>query len=311
MAFSCSTSGFPKIRSYESARKHFDSVTPWRSWRFNPDGDERPIGDRTVKHNDGRQYNKAMRELADGSIAFRLFDTDCVVWHPNGELTITGYATMSTTAFVNSLTPGGIIHGQGAKGMDEPILHLTQVIEHVSPATEWSDEYQWKGPDWISGMIIQCDCGVRLRHCSKNNVWTPTKPDELRAFSVPQVDHKAARQVSKQYNLPTLQHTLNAIMALHAPPPPAATWAQGSVRYGEIMDALERAKYMEAVALFPRGDVKVFGREHGTPNGIRPGFMRELREHIYNHEGVVSRIEKRMLTPAQYKRYVRDTNRFF
>lgn len=312
MSYSCNTAGFPRIHSYDAARKHFDSVKPWQS-KYNRGGEERPIGQRAVKHNDDYQFNKAMRELGDGSIAFRLFNTDCVIWHPNGELTVHGYASMSTTAFVNSLTPGGVIHRQGRKDDDEPVLQLTQVIEHVSPATEWWLESKWRGPDWDGGMIIRCDRPVRLRHCSKKT-WRPINVDALQPFYVPQIDHRAARQASRRYNLPLLDKVLDAIMALNAPPPPVtiSSWAPGSVRLGDIMDALERGEYMEAIALFPRGPGKrSFGRSYGTGDGILPGFLRQLRDHIYDHEGVISRVERTMLTPAQYKRYIRDTNRFY
>jgi hypothetical protein len=67
---------------------------------------------------------------------------------------------------------------------------------------------------------------------------------------------------------------------------------------------------MAAIALMPRGTSDELRSVHGTPQGIKPGFLRKLRDHIYDHEGVISREERRTLTPAQYKRYVADSNRF-
>jgi hypothetical protein len=96
-------------------------------------------------------------------------------------------------------------------------------------------------------------------------------------------------------------------MALNAPPPPPAD-REGA--HGDIMEVLEREQYMDAVALMPRGQSDSVGKVHGTPQGIKPGFMRQLRDHIYDHEGVITREERRTLTPAQYKRYVADSNRF-
>jgi hypothetical protein len=76
------------------------------------------------------------------------------------------------------------------------------------------------------------------------------------------------------------------------------------------MAALETEEYMAAIALMPRGQSDSFGRVHGTLRGIKPGFLKKLRDHIYDHEGVITREEQRILTPAQYKRYVADSNRF-
>ena len=130
-----SITGFPRgITSYRKARRHFDNVRPWQS-RYNPDN-ERPIGTRAVKH-DGRRFNKAMRELSDGSIAFRLYNTDCVIWHPDNRLTIQGYASAITGGFISRLTPEGVEHSQGRKDECEPILHLRGPRPTFSPRQSW------------------------------------------------------------------------------------------------------------------------------------------------------------------------------
>jgi hypothetical protein len=138
------TAGFPGFgkATYAEVSDYFDTVKPWRS-KYNPNGDERPIGIRAVHHDDGQQFNKAMRKLSDGSIAFRLFNTDCVVWHPNGELTIHGWPSVSTNAFISGLTPSGISQScrhqmyNGRRGdAFDPVLHLMPIEKHKS---SWGD----------------------------------------------------------------------------------------------------------------------------------------------------------------------------
>jgi hypothetical protein len=40
----------------------------------------------------------------DESIAFKLYDTECVTYHPDGSLTIQGYGTTTTSQFIDRLT---------------------------------------------------------------------------------------------------------------------------------------------------------------------------------------------------------------
>jgi hypothetical protein len=165
MAFSANTKGFPSgLQDYGHALSRFESKKPWNSWRYNPDSTERPIGQRAVKHNDGRQYNKAMRRLSDGSIAFRLFDTDCVIWHPNGQLTVQGYASMSTTDFIRHLTPHGISHSYRTVFYDGHISHREDPVLHLSGFG-----------------VIRCEFPVRTRLTMRRHAWTPGRRGQPRA----------------------------------------------------------------------------------------------------------------------------------
>lgn len=304
MTFSCNTLDFPSISSFEKAKAHFNKVKPWR-------GDtERPIGVRSHK-------NKGMRELHDGSIAFRLYHTDCVIWHPDGTLTVEGYASMSTTSFIGSLVPDGVSHAKGRKNWDEPVLHLQTPTDR--PQRDWPRYgdpryseltevyYAELRAYWNSGSIIQCSRPVHLHYSAETKRWEPTRPDELDCFNVPTIDRTHAREVSREYNLPTLEKVVNAVVALANLPEPAQS--RGGINV-EIMRLLKQEDYMSAIALMPRGTTKSFGRRYGTPNGIKPGFLRDLRDFIYEREGAVENHLKPMLTPGQYKRYVRDSNRF-
>ena len=49
-----------------------------------------------------------VRELSDGSIAFKLYDTDVVTWHPDGSVSLDNFGTVTTTSFASRFLPRGI-----------------------------------------------------------------------------------------------------------------------------------------------------------------------------------------------------------
>lgn len=304
MAFTCTTTRFPRsgARTYEAMRTYFDGVKPWRS-KFNPGGEERPIGSRSVKANDGRQFNKAMRLLNDGSIAFRLFNTDCVIYHPDGHVTIEGYPSMSTSAFIGALAPRGIHHGfRGRCDPWDPVIYLRS-------------EAAWRQDDWRAywreAQVIRCDDPVRLHYSTDEMRWFPVDPDGLRSFKVPVIDRRAAREVSRKYNLPTLEKVVHAAIALTGEPGYRSERTHGAAPMADIMDCLERADYMGAIRLMPRGGgSRSFGRSYASDNQLTPGFLQRLRNHIYEHEGVVDIVERTILKKAAYEKYIADSNRF-
>lgn len=302
MSYSCNTDNFPRVDSFAKAKTHFDKVKPWRG---EPLSAPRPIGTRSHKH-------KTMRQLSDGSIAFRLYRTDCVIWHPDNTVTVEGYDTMSTTSFISMLVPYGVSHGIGRKNQGEPTLTLrgerpksSRVMYDPRYPDMWQEEDKRWRAYWNSGMIVRCGRPVRLQ--CRRKIWLPADPDNLQPFSVPVIDRARARAASRTFNLPTLEKVVNAVIALANLPEPVQS--RGGINV-EIMRLLKQEDYMSAIALMPRGTTQSFGQRYGTPEGIKPGFLRELRHHIYREFDAIDYVEQRMLTPAQYKRYVRDSNRF-
>ena len=83
-----------RVNSYDSALRAYNKVKPLRG----TDGIERPFDDRRAKH-------KMFRKLADGSIAYRLYYTDVVTYHPNGDVTLRLYDSKSTVACMSNLMP--------------------------------------------------------------------------------------------------------------------------------------------------------------------------------------------------------------
>lgn len=301
MAFSISTHDFPSIRSYADAREHYDSIKTWRNAR---DRNVKPLGTRSHKH-------KNMRSLMDGSIVFCLYQTDCVTWHPDNSITIQGYDTMSTTAFVNSLIPSGISHAKGCKHDYQPVLWLSPPDERYW-LNAGSYESLVRNPDYgKSTQIIQCSRPVTLNYNVASKTWLPRDVDALEPFTCYRVDRNASRAVSREYNLPTLSKVLNAVAALVPSGGYQSQRTAGGVPMAEIMAALREERYVEAVELFPRGDSFSFGKWHGSATSIQPGFLQRLRDHIYDHEGVVETFEQKMLSPSQYKRMIADAKRYY
>lgn len=303
-----STTGFPRLASYAQARKHFDKVRPWDS-KYNPGYDERPIGTRAVKSDDSYRFNKAMRELSDGSIAFRLYNTDCVIWHPNNRLTIQGYASMSTTGFISALVPDGIDHGLGMKDENEPILHLRGPRPKFSPRLPWEEEWPIWRAYWNSGQIIQCGRPVLLQR--RNGVWQPAHPDKLEPFLVPTIDRTTTREIAKRYHLAEFERLAKLDMGLSLVGKVDSDISDWQ-RREYIIELLHQGRIAAALRYVPRGQIrhKFTRRMVGTEFGAQPGFLRWLRDEIYDENGAITREEMRSLTPNQYARYKRDKKRF-
>jgi hypothetical protein len=289
MSFSCSTTDFPRLSSFEDAQAHWDRTKPWRG---ESQGAPRPIGSRATN-----QRHKNMRVLPDGSIAYCLHATDCVTWHPDGDVTVQGYASISTTAFVNHLVPSGVSHGQGPKHDWEPILTLRGGVEPYGRG--------W----WGSGRVIQCSKPVRLHYNAETSCWEPVDMDALEPFMVPRIDRKAARAVSREYHLPMLTTVIHAAIALADIPHPEPS----PNPMGAIMEALREERYIDAIARMPRSNGwsrGAFGREPAPRGALQPGFLTRLRNHIYDHEGVIERRPERVLTPASHRKYVADSRKY-
>lgn len=307
MPFSCNTRGFPSISSYAEAKAHYDRTDPWRR------PDEVWPGKKIIGHQCSKHARKTMRELEDGSIAFRLYDTDCVTWHPNNRITIRGWSSPSTTEFVGMLTPAGISHGQGRKNEWEPILYLYDNGRPPWETEESYTSYREKVRPWYARtQIIQCSQPVTLYEVDGR--WLPIDDTELEPFRLYRFDRRASRAAAAKYHLKQLEGVIDAAIALSggtAHPPATGQRTGGGVQMGAIMAALEQEQYLTAIGLMPRGGGSYkFGRKPVSDRMITPGFLMRLRNHIYEHEGAVERYEQTRLTPAQYKKFCDDERRF-
>jgi hypothetical protein len=296
MSWSCNTDSFPKggLNSYADALKHWEGAKEFPNYS---EGQWRPIGSR-------RCTNKKMLLRSNGDIEFVFYSTTCVVWHTDDSVTIRGYDTPSTSSFVDALSPRGVSHAQGSSSTFQPVLHLMQVTEHVSPATDYWPESRWMGPDWKGAMIIRCGSGIRLHYSADDQRWVPCDRDELQPFTTYKVDRKLSREVAKQFRLKEYEVTAPAAVRL------TGVQQRGGTVY-VVADALERGDLVEAINHTPvGGETRSYGRRFGGPGQINPGFLRELRDHVYEQEGAIDRVMKPVLTPNEYRRMITDARRY-
>lgn len=294
MSFIVSTDFFPRIERHADALAHWNKVKPYR----NHDGETKPIGTRRGFYND----TKTMRVLSDGSIAFRYHRTDCVIWHPDDTVTIEGWSSMSTTAFIGALSPHGISHGQGSDWSGQPILHLHPMVR---------DADDWRAY-WRDALIIRCSSPVRLARQADR--WMPIDVEDLRPFTTVSIDRKASRAASRKYHLPEFEGIVRAIIALGGGMVEQTAVRNEHEALQQILPLLEAEDYMGATAVCPRGEGDryriPFGRAPVSDDAIRPGFLRKVRDAVYDQEMVVDRVEKRVLTYGQYKRSLQMLRRF-
>lgn len=126
MAFGqLSTCGVPCIENYEEALRFFEKKKPWRGGSENV----RPV------HRSRRRHME-MRKISDGSIVFRLYNTDVVTWYPCGDFSVTPYPSKTTDAFAHALLPSGIYpqftHRLGTLLMIGDRLYKCDRVVHLS-----------------------------------------------------------------------------------------------------------------------------------------------------------------------------------
>jgi hypothetical protein len=242
----------------------------------------------------------------DESIAFQLYDTECVVYHPDGTITVRGYGTQTTTGFIDMLTPQGIYHiAHSRASSHSPMLRLMPVREHVDPPNQWrAEERRWMGVSWGEGVVVKCGRPVTLYYNVERGHWMPVA-DSVQPFQCQTINHEAARAVSRQYRLAAFEKIARAYVVMRPTNPHAADTMHA------IATALREGRVLDACKGLPVGAVtKAYGRLYGGRGQIDPGFFQKLRDWVYDHEGVIEYETLQMLTPQQYETYLKMSKRF-
>lgn len=98
MAFgNLDTHGLPMLLGYSDALVYFNRIKPWRG----SSDTIRPV-------HPSRRRHMEMRLTNDNSVAFRLYNTDVVTWHPDNSFTVKPYPSPTTDKFASALLPGRI-----------------------------------------------------------------------------------------------------------------------------------------------------------------------------------------------------------
>lgn len=198
-----------------------------------------PTGRQRSEKANGYHLGKAakgvrwVRETRDGSIAFRLYNTDVVVWHKDGSLTITAYPSVTTTQFARRFLPRG--------------LYTTALgLIGFNPKAGW---------DWSNTTYCRASSPVRMVQTEAGG-WEPVMEDlECQPFTWLVTDRKAARKAVEGYDFDGLKGYMR-LMTYH------------NVKIDHIKDdmwasleALEAGDFRNAAAHLPKMAGKSFGRE--------------------------------------------------
>ena len=126
MAFSYDGRGLPCLSTHSDALRFWENAATWRG-----EDNERILDSRKK-----RRVN--IRQLRDGSIACRLYNTDVVTYHPDNSMTIESWASVSTDEFANSLLrwtnvstqfTTGTIRVSGIQGEPDKFYRAIRTIE--------------------------------------------------------------------------------------------------------------------------------------------------------------------------------------
>lgn len=288
--FACSMDKVPRIRSYDEARDHYDSVDK----RFDYGG--KPIKGAL------RYSNMRMRREHDGSYVFRFYDTDCVTYHPDRTVTIIGYDSMSTTAFIGQLAPDGVTHAKGRKMDYEPILHLRMPGEYW-----WINHPDGSYSRNTDVLVVKCSHPVKLYYCADAGRWLPLDRNALDVFEWITIDRGPARKAAKRYHLGEF---VAAVPALHA----LGQVEREEADVDEALARLEKRDFLGALAYCSLGEVRrraarMGGREECI-TALQSRFLERMRNRIYDQAGALSLTMKPVLTISEYGAYCNALTRF-
>lgn len=181
MAFHIDTYDLPRLLGYSDALNYWSRIKPWRG---DPDRNSRPIAGRKKRH-------LTIRKLNDGSIAMRLWSTDVVIYHPNGDISLEAYQSTSTDSFARCLTPPSL-------------------------GTSWNSDIGYMlhlGRGGVTCTFLQRDRHITLRRNDKHE-WEPVDPDMLRPFNKYVVNVKKANAALKEAQFRDFCTWLKAVTGL-------------------------------------------------------------------------------------------------
>ncbi len=223
----------PPVSSYDEARK---ALAVWNS-----------------KPHRGNQVAQVLGDEG-GDIAFRLYDTDVVTWCPDGSVLVDNYGSLTTSEFARRFLPGGVWLNypttiRGRTGGASTIQFLA--------SRDPGQQYTYHAEHSI------CQGSV-VRFTEQGNVWLPDL-DTCYDITLPDgVDRKAARGVTKRYNLAEFETWLTMAAPL-----------LGDVEHeywdiDQCMEALQQRDWRRAAGHMPViQDTGAFGqRERAKPLSV-------------------------------------------
>lgn len=296
-------SDIPDINSYADARKHFDSVKPWRG------STDRPIGSR-------RHSNKRMRMTDDGSIEFEYQGHKYIVYRPDGGVDVEAFDFPAQMYVVQRTIPNGIDF-LNINARVKPSV-ATAPINQVKPDRWWGFPYwvtkngPWKDPgypEWNNRkanpdvLVFQAPEPVRLNYYADRDMWLPDE-NALVPFEWDEIDKSASRKLNEEYKLGHFEAWVNAQIKLLADHGGREWPVYEAVSDDTLLDLIKASDFETAVTHFPRNYGNSWRYWRNTEEGQSPWLthMHNLRTHLYKREGILKHRSEQIVSWPMFKR---------
>ncbi len=239
-------------------------------------------------------------EMDDGSIAFRLYSTDVVTWHPDNSFSIDNYGTVTTSSFAARFTPQGFYlrhpsYRRGESGGDHGITYPTVVTEDYRE--RWASTRICFGPE---NFVVFRPTG--------DGVWEPDE-DTLAKIVLPELDRPAARKLAQTLHLRDFENWLS--MAPHH-----LDLEHEGMDLGHVALALKHRDFAKAAVHLPLMKMDSFGRCHdhlalpivcrGTADRVTLGSIQKLKLGLWEDHSL---LKDRIATTMPLADYDRDMRR--
>jgi hypothetical protein len=238
------------------------------------------------------------RELDGGEIAFRLYDTDVVVWYPDNSVEIDNFGTVTTSAFARQFLPGGmsLAHPVERRGIGR-VGHrgIYYSVGERRMKSEWGD--------WTLSVNNVCFGGL-VRFRETGGGWRPDL-DTIDEIVFPELDQKRAREVSRQYAFKDFEKWLSIA-------PQHMRIEHDCWSIDDCLDALAKRDFTLASMFLP---LITIPNGWGAANRVKAlpfivkgdkvitlGSLKKLRLALYEREGVFDRVVMKEIPSAEFDR---------
>lgn len=231
----------PGAHSYETARRVLEKASRTPTGRLREEKSQGyPLG-----RSDGVTWVREMQDKGyEGAIAFRLYATDVVIWHPDNSVEIDNFGSSTTSTFARRFLPHrmSLSHPTARRGASGGHKGINYCAERDDNKPGW--QLEWR----------VCWGGLP-RFREHNGVWLPDE-DTLDEVSFPEIsDRKGQREVAEQYHLRDFATWLEVA-------PAHMSLAHDDYDLDECAEALEKRDFRRAAQKLPLvKDTGAFGTD--------------------------------------------------
>lgn len=140
-----------------------------------------------------------VKQHADGSIGFTLYDTEVVCWHPDNSVVVRNWGSVTTSGFAHHFLPCGIsLRYPSKNGGSRAIQYRSQLNDN--------DRYRYGRWSLCSGdavRFVASPCG---------NLWLPDE-DTCDEITYPKIDRSVSREIGRKFSLPEFRTWLEVAPA--------------------------------------------------------------------------------------------------